>query len=266
MKKKNMWLHKMNIAFLTIYLLLPLIAIIMYSISTDWYKTVLPEGYTLEWYKELFSDMRFWNALGRSVFVSVVPILISLFAVLLILFAITVYAPKYEKLIQGIVLMPYIIPGVVLAISLIKLYSSTFIGGSVWVLIFAYSAFILPYMYQGIRNSLRTLNVKQLVEACELLGATKTESFFKVVVPNILSGIEVSVLLSFSILFGEFAVINLLLGGSYETIQIMLYKMLKESGHVSSALVSTYFIIVLALSYTALRLSKKSQIENNIEV
>lgn len=258
MMKKKMWLHKTTIGLLTIYLLLPLVAIFMYSIGTDWYKTVLPEGYTLEWYKSLFSDMRFWYAMGRSLFVSVVPIIISLIAILLALFVVTVYLPKYEKILQTIVLMPYVIPGVVLAIALLRLYSST-LGGSIWILIFAYSVFILPYMYQGIRNSLRNINVKQLVEACELLGATKTKAFTKVVVPNILPGIKVSVLLSFSILFGEFALVNLLIGGSYETIQIMLFKMLKESGHISSALVTTYFAIVLVISYVALKLSKIPQ-------
>ncbi|CAH2214578.1 ABC transporter permease [Tepidibacter aestuarii] len=260
MIKKKMWLHKTTIGLLVTYLLLPLVAIFIYSISTDWYKTVLPEGYTFEWYTSLFSDMRFWHAMGRSLFVAIVPIIITLIAVLLALFVVSVYLPKYERILQSIVLMPYVIPGVVLAISLIRLYSST-LGSSIWILVFAYSVFILPYMYQGIRNSLRNINVKQLVEASELLGATKTKAFSKVVVPNILPGIKVSVLLSFSILLGEFALVNLLIGGRYETIQIMLFEMLKESGHISSALVTTYFVIVLVISYAALKLSKSAQVE-----
>lgn len=255
MIKKKMWLHNTIIGFLMIYLLLPILATLVYSFATEWYKTILPPAYTLNWYKNLFSDMRFWDAMGRSLFVSVVPIIINLFAILPALFVVTVYLPKYEKILQAIVLLPYVIPGVVLAIALIKLFSNT-LGNSIWLLIFAYSVFILPFMYQGIRNSLRNINVKQLVEACELLGATKTQAFTKVIAPNILPGIKVSVLLSFSILFGEFALVNLLLGGSFETIQIMLYKMLKESGHIASALVITYFTIILVLSYLGLNLSK----------
>ncbi len=253
--KKRSWLHYVIIGLLIIYLVTPIIATFVYSIATEWYKTVLPPSYTLNWYKSLFADTRFWYAMGRSLFVSIVPIIISLVAILLALFVITVYLPKYEKILQTIVLLPYVIPGVVLSIALIKLYSNT-LGNSVWLLIFAYSVFILPFMYQGIRNSLRNINVKQLVEACELLGATKIQAFTKVVVANILPGIKVSVLLSFSTLFGEFALVNLLIGGRYETIQIMLYKMLRESGHTSSALVTTYFTIVLIVSYIALNLSK----------
>ncbi|HEY8805641.1 MAG TPA: ABC transporter permease subunit [Clostridium sp.] len=258
--KKKMWLHKTIIGVLMIYLLLPIIATFVYSIATEWYKTILPPSYTLNWYKSLFSDTRFWYAMGRSLFVSIVPIIISLVAVMLALFVVTVYLPKYEKLFQTIVLLPYVIPGVVLAIALIKLFSNT-LGNSVWLLIFAYSVFILPFMYQGIRNSLRNINIKQLVEACELLGATKVQAFTKVVVANILPGIKVSILLSFSTLFGEFTLINLLMGGRFETIQIMLYKMLRESGNIASALVITYFSIVLVISYIGLNLSKSIQIQ-----
>lgn len=259
MKKKS-WLHYVIIGLLILYLVTPIIATFAYSIATEWYKTILPPAYTLNWYKSLFSDTRFWYAMGRSLFVSIVPIIISLIAILLALFVITVYLPKYEKILQTIVLLPYVIPGVVLSITLIKLYFNT-LGNSVWMLIFAYSVFILPFMYQGIRNSLRNINVKQLVEACELLGATKIQAFTKVVVANILPGIKVSILLSFSTLFGEFALVNLLIGGRYETIQIMLYKMLRESGHIASALVTTYFIIVLVISYIALNLSKSIEVK-----
>jgi putative spermidine/putrescine transport system permease protein len=256
--KKKMWLHKIIIGLLMIYLLLPLMATFVYSIATEWYKTILPPSYTLDWYKSLFSDARFWNAMGRSLFVSIVPVIISLASVLLVLFVVIIYLPKYEKVLQTIVLLPYVIPGVVLAIALIKLFSNT-LGNSVWLLIFAYCVFILPFMYQGIRNSLRNINAKQLVEACELLGATKIQAFTKVIVANIIPGIKVSFLLSFSTLFGEFTLINLLIGGRYETIQIMLYKMLRESGRISSALVTTYFSIILLISYIGLNLSKGIQ-------
>lgn len=259
---KRMWLHKTVVGLLMLYLVFPIAATFVYSIATEWYRTVLPPDYSLKWYEGLFSDTRFWEAMGRSLFVSIVPIIISLVAVLLVLFVVTVYLPKYERLLQSIVLLPYVLPGVVLAIALIKLFSNT-LGNSIWLLIFAYSVFILPFMYQGIRNSLRNINVKQLVEACELLGATKIQSFTKVVIANIIPGIKVSVLLSFSTLFGEFALVNLLIGGRYETIQIMLYKMLRESGHISSALVTTYFAIVLVISYIGLNLSKSTEVEKS---
>jgi putative spermidine/putrescine transport system permease protein len=112
-------------------------------------------------------------------------------------------------------------------------------------------------MYQGIRNSMRTVSAPQLMEAAELLGASKATAFRKVIIPNLLPGIVVSILLSISVLFGEFVLTNLLVGGQFETIQIYLYRRLSESGHLSSAVVITYFVFILLLSGLFLRISTR---------
>ena len=64
------------------------------------------------------------------------------------------------------------------------------------MLVCIYCVVILPYIYRGIRNNLYAVNVKQLLEAAELLGANGLYVIFRVVVPNMLSGILVSALLA----------------------------------------------------------------------
>jgi putative spermidine/putrescine transport system permease protein len=169
-----------------------------------------------------------------------------------------VYFPKWERVLNLIALLPYALPGVVAAVGLIKLYSSgpIAISGTIWILIGAYFVTVLPYMYQGIRNSLRTVRAIELMDAAELLGASKWQAFYKVIIPNVLSGLTVSILLSFSILFGEFVLTNLLVGGQFETIQIYLYRRMAESGHLASAVVICYFVLILLLSGLILSLSK----------
>jgi putative spermidine/putrescine transport system permease protein len=237
------------------YLLLPLVMTVAYSFSTEWYKTILPPSYTLKWYGELFGDGRFWLAVGRTLLVSIVPIFLNLLFMLLTMFVVVVYLPKYERILQGIVFLPYAIPSVVLSIVFLRMFSSTF-GPSVVLLVIAFSVLILPQMYQGIRNSMRTINIKEMVDAATMLGASRFNAFCFVIIPNILPGIQVSVLLSFSILFGEFALTQVLLGGYYETVQIMLFNYLKISSHTASAIVVSYFVIILVTTYLALKLSK----------
>ncbi|MCK9927564.1 ABC transporter permease subunit, partial [Frankia sp. Mgl5] len=120
-------------------------------------------------------------------------------------------------MLQAVVMLPYAVPPVVAAVGLIKIYSSgpIALSGTLWLLIAAYFVAILPYMYQGIRNSMRTVDAVSLIDAAELLGATKLKAFRLVIFPNILPGVLVSTLLSFSILFGEFVLTNLLIGGHF---------------------------------------------------
>jgi putative spermidine/putrescine transport system permease protein len=167
-----------------------------------------------------------------------------------------VYYPKWEKLLQISIMLPFAFPPVVSAIGLIKIYSSgpLAITGTVWILIGVYFVLIQPFIYQSVRNSLGTINAKDLVEAAEMLGAGKMTAFRKVILPNIIPGTLVASLLSLSMIFGEFVMSKMLVGGDYETIQMYLYNQMRTSGQAASAVVISYFILILLLSGLVLKL------------
>lgn len=258
MKEKKPLFAAIVIGIVLVYLTLPLLATFLYSIAGPWQTTLLPEGWTLQWFADLFQDERFLNAIGRTLFVCMLSVALSLVIMLPTVFIVAIYFPKWEKVLNGLVVLPYAVPGIVAAVGLIKLYSAgpLAISGTVWLLAGAYFVGILPYMYLGIRNSMRTVGALQLIEAAELLGANKLRAFRAVILPNILPGITVSTLLAFSVLFGEFALANLLVGGQYETVQIYLYRRLSESGHLASAVAITYFVFVMIISGVLMKLGK----------
>ena len=57
-----------------------------------------------------------------------------------------------------------------------------------------------------------------------------------------------AVLLSVAMLFGEFALANLLVGGRFETLQIYLYQKINKSGHLGSAIVVTYYLLIVLIT------------------
>ncbi len=256
-QKGGKW-HRGVISLLLIYLFLPVVGTLLFSIAKDWQSEIVPRAYTLQYYAEIFTDPRFLQAMGRSFFVSVVTIIFSLVIMVPSIFVLTVYFPRLEKLLQVAVLLPFAFPPVVVAIGLIKLYSQgpIAISGTVWILIGAYFVLILPFTYQSIRNSLRTINAKDLVEAAEVLGAGKIAAFRLVILPNIMPGILISGLLSFSLIIGEYVFANMLVGGSYETVQIYLYNLMKMKGQPASAVVISYFLFIFLLSGFILRLGR----------
>ncbi|WHY67366.1 ABC transporter permease subunit [Neobacillus sp. SuZ13] len=259
--KTSLSFHKVVVGLLVIYLLIPLAGSFLFSIAGKWDHTILPESFTMKWYIELFQDERFYSALQHTLFLIVVTVGLSVVIMLPTIFIITVYFSKWEGWLQAAAMLPYGIPPIVGAVGLIRVYSNgpLQITGTPWILVGAYFITILPFMYQGIRNSLRTVNAVQLVDAAELLGATKFQALRTVVFPNIISGILVSTLLSVALLFSEFAFANLLVGGRFETIQIYLADKLNSSGHLTSAIVITYYSIILLLTGTVLKLTFKKE-------
>ncbi|MDQ6598581.1 ABC transporter permease [Bacillus salipaludis] len=252
---KKPFYHYITITIVLLYLLVPLLGTFLYSFATSWHKTILPEGLTFKWYLDLFGDVRFLSSLGRSLIMSLGSTIITLVIMVPAIFSIVLYAPKLEKLIQSLIVMTYAMPGIILAVGLIRAYTNSGIS-MVVVTMGAYFVGILPYMYQGTRNSLRNIHAESLMEAAEMLGASRLIAFLKVIIPNIMSGILVSALLSFSILFGEFVLVNLLVGGSFETVQVYLYQKLNQSGHIASAIVVCYFVLICILSAIMVKVTR----------
>ncbi|WP_257205392.1 ABC transporter permease, partial [Pseudomonas monteilii] len=128
--------------------------------------------------------------------------------------------------------------------------------GTPWILIGCYFTIALPFMYRAITNNLQAINLRDLMDAAQLLGASTWQAALLVVLPNLRQGLMVALLLSFSFLFGEFVFANLLVGTRYETLQVYLNNMRNSSGHFNSALVISYFAFVLVLTWVANRLNK----------
>ncbi len=241
-----------------IYLLIPLVATAIYSMFRKW-TGILPEGFTLDHYISLLSNKAFLLTLGRTVIVCIVPIALTVVITLLALFAVTIYFPKLEKYVQFLCMIPYTIQGVILSVSILGLYAGIggFFGLRLVMLIGAYCIIILPYIYQGIRNSMHAVNMPMLIEAAEMLGASKIGAFFKVIVPNIISGITVSSLLAVGIIFGDYVLIRNITGSSFQNVQIYLFLAMKRSSTEASAV----FVIIMLVTFliTALVLYLQSR-------
>jgi len=257
MKKKNIGAPLVMILIL-IYMLIPLVVSVIYSIFDKW-TGIIPEGFNLENYAILFSDKTFLACLGRTVLMCIIPICITIVIVLLALFVTTVYFPRLEKYVQIICMIPYTIQGVILSVSILSLYvaNPTFLSNRLVMLFGAYCIIILPYIYQGIRNGMRAVNMPMLLEAAEMLGASKMYAFFKVVVPNILSAIIVSSLLAVGIIFGDYVLVRNLAGTSFQNMQIYLYQTMKADSTKSSAV----FVVIMFVTFviTAVVLFLKSR-------
>ena len=155
-----------------IYLLIPLVASIIYSVFKKW-TGILPEGFSLNNYVSLFTDPNFMASVGRSIGMCIIPIVTTIIIVLLALFVTAIYFPKLEKYVQIICMIPYTIQGVILSVSILSLYVGTdsILSNRLVMLMGAYCIVILPYIYQGVRNNLNAVHAPRLLEAAQMLGA-----------------------------------------------------------------------------------------------
>ncbi|MGI2879909.1 ABC transporter permease [Vibrio furnissii] len=251
--------HKTVVYGIVGIMLVPIIATLVYSLSSRWGATILPDGFTLDWYLKLLSDARFIEAFGRSLLVCVAALALSTLLILPAIFVVFYYFPKLDRVMNLLILLPFAVPPVVSSVGLLQLYadSDVPIVGTPWILIGTYFTIALPFMYRALANSFSAIHLRDLMDAAHLLGARTTQAFLQIVLPNVRKGLMASLFLSFSFLLGEFVFANILVGTRYETLQIYLYNMRQTSGHFTSALVMTYFLFIFFCTWLASRLGAK---------
>ena len=174
---------------------------------------------------------------------------------------------RLKPVAEALVGMPLVLPPTVIGFYFLIAFSPAY-GLGKWLndvfdvqLVFSFTGLVvasliysLPFMVQPIQNGLQSLP-KNMHEAAYLLGKSKWETLWYVLLPNCKKAIITGVVLTFAHTIGEFGVV-LMVGGSipgrtqvassviYEQVEALNY----ESAHIYSAiLLVTSFIILLAV-------------------
>lgn len=243
-----------------VFLLAPLFMTFLYSICRD-FTGMIPRGFTLDFYREvLFGADSILPILARTLLISFVPVAICMASMLLAVYGSLVYFPKLDRVLNLITKVPYSIQGIILAIALISIYgnSSSLLSNRILLLTMAYTVVISPYIYQGIKNALSTLDPIPILESAQVLGVSKFYAFFRLVVPALKPGLLATSLLSGGLLLGDFVLVNILAGSYYETMAMKLNRVMYYSGNQAAVISVVLFSIMSLLSIWLSSLNRKS--------
>ena len=258
-QQKTSLAGKIFLGAVALYLLIPFAVTLVYSLFVEW-TDILPSGFTLRNYVELFSNTTFWMSIGRTLILCIVSVIITIVLILAAMYVVVAVNRKLAGVMQFLCMIPYALQGVILSIGIISLYTGTgtILSNRLFLLFGAYTILVLPYIYQGIRNALNSIDAEMLIQAAEMLGCGRFRAYVQVVLPNILSGILVSSLLAESIIFGDFVLANNIAGTNYQNIQVFLQANMDVSSGLSSAIVVVIFVVVALVTAVVLKLQNSS--------
>ena len=258
-KQKTSLAGKIFLGAVALYLLIPFAVTLVYSLFVEW-TDILPSGFTLRNYVELFSNTTFWMSIGRTLILCIVSVIITIVLILAAMYVVVAVNRKLAGVMQFLCMIPYALQGVILSIGIISLYTGTgtILSNRLFMLFGAYTILVLPYIYQGIRNALNSIDAEMLIQAAEMLGCGRFRAYVQVVLPNILSGILVSSLLAESIIFGDFVLAINIAGTNYQNIQVFLQANMDVSSGLSSAIVVVIFVVVALVTAVVLKLQNSS--------
>lgn len=251
-------LHWAAIILTLIFLIVPVIGTLLYSLTDHWTTTFLPEDYTFSHYRILFADPRFWTAYKHSCAVIAATLAIAMIIIIPAVFVVYFALPQLKPIMETLILLPFAVPPVVAAVGLLNIFSNSPIQilNTPYILWGTYFVIAVPFVYRSLANSLEAIPINDLIDAARLLGASTARAFFSVILLGLRKGVLIAICLCFSMLLGKFVFANLLAGSNYETLQIYLNLKRWENTHTASAIVISYFIATLIFTLLALHLSK----------
>jgi len=131
----------------------------------------------------------------------------------------------FKSLVEAIISMPMVLPPTVLGFYMLVAYSpQNAFGGflekyldvrlafSFEGVLLASVVFSLPFMIQPLQNGLTAIPVS-FREAAYTLGKSKIETFFRVLIPNMIPSIVTALAMTFAHCIGEFGVV-IMVGGN----------------------------------------------------
>jgi putative spermidine/putrescine transport system permease protein len=172
-----------------------------------------------------FGDNLWW-----SFRVSVLSLAIDLAVALPAAYAIVRYAFPGKRLLFSLLTLPLYVPGAVIGISLVLVYNFTYhLTTSVWGLVLAMAMGVLPLMLTPIVVALRDLPLA-FEEAAACLGATRWQTFWRIVFPLIGPGVSAGLMLSFIIVFNEYLVTLFVHPPSVTTAPLRVFNLIRTAG------------------------------------
>lgn len=241
------------------YMLLPIVSTYVFSVATRWDRTILPEGYTLDFYKRAFQASYFTITLRNSLILSLATVLVSLFVIVPTVYWVHTRLTGAKPLLEVLMILPFGIPTVVLALALVQIYKFAPIARSPFLLIGAVVVYSMPFMYRPVANALQAIDAHTLSEAGQSLGANVFQVLAKIIIPNILSGILGGSLLVFSTVFAEFTLTSLIVGARFKTFPLLLVEYTRINGNIAAAFSVISFTIAWLASILILWVGSKGQ-------
>ncbi|MFC4590895.1 ABC transporter permease [Sphaerisporangium corydalis] len=203
-----------------VYFLVPLLASFVFTVNDP------VQGFSLDAYGEIFSAEGFGQSLLLSLGLAAATIVTVLVLTLPAMLAVRLSAPRLRPVMEILCTLPLVVPPItfVAGISTVLRWGPDYLSTTPLyqtfiavqnpafpvVLVIADVVLALPFVYRALDAGLGAMDVRTLVEAARNCGASWPHVMFRVVIPNLKSGLASASFLTLALVLGEYTVARLL--------------------------------------------------------
>jgi len=255
--KKRKWIESALWIFVLGVSVVPLLSMMKTSIVRAYGLPFKMENLTLDHYKYLLFDYdKAFQAMGTSLKLSLITTAICMVLGTIVAYYRVRKGTRVMRLVEVVIGLPYALPGMVLALSMIFAWVQPIPGwnpgiyGTMWILLIAY---ITRFMILQVRGSMTAISQVSidLEEAASVSGAGTFAKWKSILLPLFMTGILSGAFLVLLTTLAELTVSSLLWSSGTETIGIIIFNF-EQAGYTTYSTAFSVLILGLMLILTGI--------------
>jgi ABC-type spermidine/putrescine transport system permease subunit I len=279
----GLWPAVPALVFLVVFLVLPMVTLLAFGFVTIERGRLVGDSFTLSHLAAALGDDLVWRLTWRSFYVAVLSTAICLVLAYPVAYLFSEVRGIWRTLILIAVISPLLTSALVRAyawlvilggrrgilnqtlLSLGVIDTPLRILNTDWAVLIGMTQIHLPFMILPLLAVLSERD-RRLEEASLNLGASRTATFFRVVVPTTVPAIVAGLALVFAVSYTNFIVPQLLGGGSYATLAVQVYEQTivvldwTRGAVLATILLGSCFAFVLAIVAAGARISRWNEV------
>lgn len=261
----NVAAHITAYAMFVIYML-PILNVVVFSFTDGLTITtgvIRPDSFTLDNYKKLFQSVSAYKPYIVSTIYAILAAMIVVGVALVAARFITKAKHKLDKMLEPLVLIPWLLPSTMIALGLMMTYdeqrlnmANKVLVATPIIMLIAYIIVKIPFSYRMLRSAFVGLD-GNLEEAAQVMGAKAFYTMRKVILPVIMPTILSVIVMNFIALLSEYDLSVFLYHPSYRPLGIEIKLATDETATIDAqAMAFVYTVILMIISTIALWLGR----------
>ena len=240
--KAGWWALRATCIGVLAYLLLPILVVIPLSFSDSSFLSYPIPGWSLKWYRNLFTSDDWARAAKNSFIVAPAATVIATTLGTLAAVGLSRTQFAFKGLLMSVLIAPMVVPIVVVGVATYLFLSPIGLVDSYTAMIILHAALGAPFVLTTVLATLQGFN-QNLVRASLSLGESPLRTFFRVTLPVIAPGVISGALFAFATSFDEVVVALFLAGPDQLTLPRQMFNGIRENISPTIAAVATLLIV-----------------------
>jgi ABC-type spermidine/putrescine transport system permease subunit II len=211
------------VLFIGVYVFLyaPLVTIGVFAFNDSTIQALPWAGFTLQWFLEIPGDESLIAAIRFGLLVSAITVVLA--GALGTLFAVIVHTVRSRATValQGALLIPVVVPGMVLGLSLAIFFRVAGLTPGLWTVVLGHLTFTAPIVTVLVLTRLGRID-PSLTQASMDLGAKRLQTFWNVTWPQVRTAVFAACLLALTLSFDE-VIVTYFLVGTQPTLPVFIW-------------------------------------------